>query len=99
MPDTYERIKDYISGKLKARQNQLDDGDIAIEVANTRDLLTAIGPDMFARILADSAPVVALAETDWLRMERELETHFNVRMKDGILIRGTEQQARDTTWW
>jgi hypothetical protein len=99
MPDTYERIKDYIAGKLKVRQSQLDDGDIGTEVVNTRDLLNMIGSDMFARILPDSSPVTDLPDADWTRMERDLESHFNVRMKDGVLITGTEQQARDTTWW
>jgi hypothetical protein len=99
MPDTNERIKDYIAGKLKARHSQLDEGDIAIEVSNTRDLLTTIGADVFARILADSSPLTPLSDADWDRMERELESHFNVRMKDGVLIKGTEQQSRDTTWW
>lgn len=99
MSDTYERIKDYISAKLKARQSQLDEGDIGAEVLNTKELLTTIGPEMFARVLADSSPLTDLQEADWTRMERDLESHFNVRMLDGVLIRGTEQQARDTTWW
>ena len=25
--------------------------------------------------------------------------HFDVKMKDGILIQGEEQQQRDNTWW
>lgn len=99
MPNTYERIKDYISTKLKARQIQLDEGDIGTEISNTRDLLTTIGPDMFARVLADPSPLTELHDADWSRMERDLESHFNVRMQDGVLIRGIEQQARDTTWW
>lgn len=98
MADTFERIKDFISGKLKARQTQLDEGDIGIEVENTRGLVESMG-DMFARILPDSSPLDKLDRDDWTRMERELESHFNVRMKDGVLIRGMEQQSRDTTWW
>ncbi|MBX3266535.1 MAG: Z1 domain-containing protein [Acidobacteria bacterium] len=99
MPDTYERIKDFITSKLKARQSQLDDGDIGVEVQNTRKLIAEIGPDVFSRVLPDQSPLVDLSDSDWVRMERELESHFNVRMKDGILIRGAEQQTRDTTWW
>ena len=32
-------------------------------------------------------------------MQRELETHFDVKMEFGNLIQGEEQQKRDTTWW
>ena len=41
----------------------------------------------------------ALNEEDWMRMKRELETHFDVKMDFGQLIQGEEQQQRDTTWW
>lgn len=99
MSDTYERIKDYVSGKLKGRQTQLSDGDIAAEVHDTRDLLTTIGLDVFARVLPNSSPLSTLTDDDWLRMERDLESHFNVKMKDGVLIRGVDQQIRDATWW
>ena len=99
MADSYERIKEFISGKLKARQSQLEEGDIGVEVSNTRGIISAMGLEMFARVLPDSSSLTDISEDDWTLMERDLESHFNVKMKDGVLIRGTEQQSRDTTWW
>ncbi len=99
MADTYERIKEHIGGKLKARQNQLNEGDIGTEVSNTRALIHTIGLDTFARFLPDNSPLTDLSDTDWTRMERELEGHFNVRMTEGVILKGSEQQYRDTTWW
>lgn len=99
MADTYERIRKYISSKLRERQIQLNEGEIGAEVSNTRDLLTTIGPGNFARILPDPSPISYLDDAEWIRMERDLESHFNVKMNDGVLIKGAEQQVRDTTWW
>lgn len=99
MADTYERIKDYIGGNLKARQNQLNEGDIGAEVTNTRELINAIGRDNFARVLPDKNPLADLSDLDWDRLKRDLESHFNVRMLEGVILKGSAQQSRDTTWW
>lgn len=99
MTNSFERIKDYVSSNLKTRTSQLNDGDIGGEVQNCRELLQTLGPGTFVRFLPDRSPIEDLPAEDWSRMERELESHFNVRMEDGILIKGTEQQDRDTTWW
>ena len=50
---------------------------------------------MFAQILPEKTELEKLSEEDWERMERELEKHFDVKMKEGILIQGDEQQQRD----
>lgn len=99
MTDTYEKIKEHIGGKLKARKNQLSEGDIGAEVSITRELIHAIGLDTFARFLPENSSLTELSDTEWTRMSRELEGHFNVRMTEGVILKGSEQQYRDTTWW
>jgi hypothetical protein len=97
--NSYHRIKDFIFTNLKKNTNLLSEGQIKTEISNAQNLIKAVGINTFAQFLADKSELKDLPDDDWLRMERELETHFNVEMKDGILIKGEEQQRRDTNWW
>lgn len=61
-------------------------------------MISKLGLETFAQILSTEA-IAPLGEEDWARMKRELETHFDVQMENGVLIQGEEQQLRDNTWW
>lgn len=97
--NSYHRIKDFIFTNLKKNTSLLPEGQIKTEISNAQNLIKTVGINTFAQFLADKSELMELSEEDWQRMERELETHFNVEMKDGILIKGEEQQLRDTNWW
>ncbi|WP_231888002.1 Z1 domain-containing protein [Paenibacillus glucanolyticus] len=60
--------------------------------------MSKVGLDIFAQILSVKG-VSPISDNDWNRMQRELETHFNVEMENGILVQGEEQQQRDNSWW
>ncbi len=87
----YQNVKDYVFGKLKNK----NDIDIKAEINSAKKILNVenIHVDVFG------ISSVSLTDDDWQRMQEELETQFNVKMEHGILIKGTEQQPRDTTWW
>jgi hypothetical protein len=99
MTNSYHRIKDFVFTNLKKKNVQLTDGQISEEISNTQKLIETAGLEMFAMFLPEKDPIENLAEEDWERMGRELEKHFDVKMNEGILIQGDEQQQRDTTWW
>lgn len=91
---SYQAIKDHISTNLK----KLDNIDIKAEINKTKVAIQSIGLEMFGNIIGVS-DLKKLTDNDWQRMQIELETLFNVKMEQGILIKGDEQQTRDTTWW
>jgi len=96
--NSYDKIKDFIFRKLQDVIGVLPKNKVEIEINNTRDLISTLGLKIFAQIL--SVEKVSMPEdVDWNRMQRELETHFDVKMENGILIQGEEQQQRDNIWW
>ncbi|MDY0194953.1 MAG: Z1 domain-containing protein [Sulfurovaceae bacterium] len=98
---SYQRIKNFIFGKLQDKQTEigiLETDDIEKEISNTKDLIEKLGIETFAQLLSAES-LSNLSNEDFDRMKKELETHFDVKMKEGILIQGEEQQNRDTTWW
>ena len=96
--NSYHKIKDFIYKKLQDMDGVLPKNKIEIEINNTKELISKVGLETFALVLSTDA-VSSLGDDDWVRMKRELETHFNVQMENGFLIQGQEQQSRDTTWW
>ncbi len=97
--NSYNRIKDFIFTNLKKKTDLMIDGYIREEISNAQNLIASVGLDNFVLFLPDKTELEPLAEADWKRMEHELEKHFNVKMKVGIVIQGEEQQRRDNTWW
>ncbi|MDC9721773.1 MAG: Z1 domain-containing protein [Urechidicola sp.] len=87
----YQEIKEFIFNKLKKSNNI----DIKLEIENAQKVLNV--PEMDLNVFGISD--ISLGDADWQRMQEELETQFNVKMEQGILIKGKEQQNRDTTWW
>lgn len=95
---TYEAVKEFISNKLRKISGSLPQDKIAEEINNTKKVIEVAGIKTFALMLSID-PFIQLEENDWVKLSRELETHFNVKMNNGLLIQGDEQQTRDTTWW
>lgn len=98
--NSYQEIKNFMFRKLQERQNNaaLGRNDIDREISNTKDLISKLGIKTFAQILSLDK-LERLTDADFNRIGRELETHFDVQMEEGVLIQGEEQQKRDTTWW
>lgn len=96
--NSYQKIKDFIYKKLQDVEGVLPKNKIESEITNTKELINKVGLEVFAQVLSTSS-ISLLNEDDWDRMKRELETHFDVQMENGVLIQGQEQQLRDTTWW
>lgn len=100
MDNSYQRIKSHIFDNLRKSANELSEVSISNEVNNTKNLISAIGLQMFAQVLPDKSSLMEVSDSDWLRMQRELDTEFNVKVDLGILIQGNDQRKRrDTDWW
>ncbi len=91
---SYQDIKSHIFINLK-KANIVD---IQTKINKTKEAIQVVGLEMFANIIS-ATNLQSLSDDDWQRMQKELETQFNVKMERGILIKGIEQQQRDTTWW
>jgi len=99
--NSYQKIKKHIFRILQDKQRDkglLDIDDIINEVDNTEKLISKIGLDIFAQMLSVKH-LSSLSSIDFKRIKKDLETHFDVKMNEGILIQGDDQQNRDTTWW
>lgn len=99
MNNSYQRIKDFIFNNLQKQTSPLPDDQIKKEIENCRTLLNAFGLDNFAKVLPQKEALVALEDGDWKRLERELETQFDVKMDFGILIKAESPNDRDPNWW
>jgi hypothetical protein len=95
---SYSRIKDHVLTILQKHAGPLPANGIISEIQNTKTLMEIMG-DNFVRVLPDKSSLSPLSEDDWKRMQRELETLFDVKMENGVLIQGQEQQQRDRAWW
>lgn len=96
--NSYQYIKNFILAKLKRVNGVLEKNKISEEIKNTRDLISEVDLEIVAKFL--SAPeILMLSNSEWNRMENELEEYFDVEVDKGTLIQGEEQQLRDTTWW
>ena len=96
--NNYQKIKTFIFNKLQEKQDEygmLEVSHIDEEIENVKTLLSI--PEASKALFGDTQ--VNLDDNNYNRMKKELETHFDVKMEDGILIQGEEQQERDTTWW
>ena len=96
--NSYQKIKNFIFTKLQEKQNEngiLDVLNIDDEINNIKILLSI--PEASKALFGDIN--IVLEDDDYIRIKKELETHFDVKMEEGVLIQGEEQQNRDTTWW
>lgn len=95
---SYQAVKENIHSKLLKVHGPLPHNKIEEEAAKLRKVIGVVGAESFAEILSIEQ-YVPLTEEDWVRMTREFELHFNVKLPNGTLIQGKEQQARDNYWW
>jgi hypothetical protein len=96
---SYHRIKDYIFTNLQKHNGPLPADKISSDILDTKRLIEKFGDD-FALILPDKSKLLLpLSEDEWNHMQIELETHFDVKMKNGVLMQGEQQQQRDRSWW
>jgi hypothetical protein len=99
MENTYQRIKDFIYTNLRKHNGPLPDDQIRNEVETTRRLIEQIGLNSFSKVLPDKTELSKLTEDDWNRLQRELETQFDVVMDAGFLIKDNSATNRDPSWW
>ena len=94
---SYQKIKDFVSGRLQLKyndENVLEDRAIEEELENVKKLLSTN-----AKVYVFDDSDIQLSDEEFIRMHRELETHFNVHAEIGFLMQGESQQNRDNTWW
>jgi len=99
--NSYQKVKTHIFRNLQDKQREkglLEVDDISREINSIEELIGKLGLDTFAQILRVPS-LMPLDDSDFKRMKKDLETHFDVKMNEGILIQGNAQQNRDTTWW
>ncbi len=98
MKNYYQKIKEYIFGKLRNRYNEnggyLEENDIENEIKKTKQILQT---DVKELIFDDKN--IFLDEIGFNNIKQEAEKLFDVKMEEGIVIQGDEQKQRDTTWW
>jgi hypothetical protein len=98
MNSYYQKIKEYILGKLRNRYKDnggyLEQNDIENEIETTKKLLKT---DAKKYVFNDDN--IFLEDEDFDRIHQEAEKLFDVEMDEGIVIQGDEQKIRDTTWW
>ena len=74
----YLAIKEHIFNNLKKIDGVLPENKIEEEVNNTKLVIAKIGYEMFAKVISIES-LSELGDDDWIRMIRELETHFDVK--------------------
>jgi hypothetical protein len=98
MNNYYQKIKEYIFGKLRSKYDEkggyLESNDIENEIENTKKLLQTD-----AKQYVFNENDIFLDNGDFERIKQEAEKLFDVEMDEGIVIQGDEQKLRDTTWW
>ncbi|WP_419802128.1 Z1 domain-containing protein [Mucilaginibacter sp.] len=95
---SYQAVNENIHNKLLKVNGSLPPTKIEEEITKIRNVITAIGAENFANILSIDS-YTDLSEEDWARMATDFEIYFNVKLSNGTLIQGEEQQDRDTVWW
>lgn len=95
---SYQRVKEFIYGQLVKNDGVMLVNTIRNLINNTKSIISTIGTDNFASLI-NVPQLTILTDDQWEQMNREFETLFDVRMENGILIQGEDQQNRDQTWW
>jgi len=94
----YEEVKEFLLNKLnkqyKLQEENLEASDIEKEINNIKTILSS---DMKSHFFINF--IENLIDKDFIQLRIEVEKHFDVKMEEGIIIKGEEQQKRDTTWW
>lgn len=103
--NSYEAIKTLLFTNLQQLEQPLEEGAIESQIEDLKiqiALLTnALG---FEKGLSTISPLLKKVSElpssgDWMRMQDDLETSFNVRMEDGLLIQGKNEDYKNKHWW
>jgi hypothetical protein len=97
--NSYLRIKDYIFTNLQKQGSPLPDDQIKKDIEVCRGLIDKVGINVFAEFLPNKEPLTELTDSDWSKMQIDLETQFNVKVELGILIQGEDSTNHDYFWW
>ncbi|GIN98107.1 endonuclease [Siminovitchia terrae] len=97
----YEFIKQYVTTILEKAPKPLEKGKIEKTIEETQSLMKNLPPKMAAQVITFNEYdfIETLPEDDWIRMEKEFKTSFDVSHERGIEVIGSEQQNRDRKWW
>lgn len=97
--NNYQLVKNFIKKKLQETDEPLSSNSIYNEIENIKILISDEQQRHALTVLLSLSNDVKFEEQDWLRMTRELEMYFDVKMEEGFVIQGEEQQKRNNDWW
>jgi len=98
MMNDFEQVYLFVKQRLQTFEQPLEEGKIREMVLQTKALL--VNDDTNIMLSHLGLPASSdLVDEDWERMIRDLEMHFDVKMPEGFIIQGEDQQKRDTKWW
>ncbi len=101
----YEIIKKFVLNQLTSiQQNKeiyLEKEDISKEIRTCKKLWEEITKPTFCSMVhCEESEFIHFPNDDWLtKLQQELETQFNVKLHQGVLIQGDSAHKRDTSWW
>ncbi len=101
----YEIIKNHIQIMLSIlqqnREKMLTTTEISNEISNVKKLWELEDKALFYGILqCDRTKFTNFPkDVDLERLQKEIETKFNVSLPRGTLIQGEDSHKRDTSWW
>lgn len=97
----YGLIKQYVTIILEKAPKPLEKGKIEKTINDTKNLMEMLPPETAAKIITftECDYIDHLPEEDWLVMEKEFKTAFDVSHDRGIEVLGLNQQKRDRKWW
>jgi hypothetical protein len=88
------KIYNHLHHTLSSLQRTLEQHEIEDEVDRVRELLDRLGPVVFSQFLPDRPPLEVPDQAQWIRMARDLESHFNVKLPGGSL-----EPIRKPNWY
>ncbi|WP_461611216.1 Z1 domain-containing protein [Cytobacillus kochii] len=97
----YELIKEKIADNL-SKQDVLKEGMIENQIEEWKKVVDINTPPFLLKTILGiekEEDIRQLSDDEWRYLQKELEESFIVRIEKGILVKGEEQQKRDTTWW
>lgn len=94
----YQQIKEHLYNNLRKIDGSLEEHQIKNEIESMKTLIESVGLDLYGQIIHANISK-KLTESDWKRMYREVEADFDVKMDQGILMTGSNDDSRDKTWW
>lgn len=95
----YEEVKEFIKFGLNKEYSEKN-GILASNSIETQiNIVKKIIETSETRQWVSKDMHSIMTDDDWKNIKKELEAHYNVKMDEGSIIKGEEQQLRDTTWW